>query len=101
MNPEIKSLFASKTVWGVVIAALPTVLAVFGYKVSDVAAFSAGADRRMRGCMHVMKELLSKDWLRKEAVSRNDRKQRKNLKWQGHCSWAIVPMLSCVCTRTP
>lgn len=44
MNPEIKSIFLSKTLWGVLVAALPTVLGLFGYKVADVAAFSAGAD---------------------------------------------------------
>lgn len=41
---ETKSVFASKTIWGVVIAALPTVLALVGYKVSDVAAFTSGAE---------------------------------------------------------
>jgi len=41
---ETKSIFASKTVWGIVIAALPTVLGLFHYKVSDVASFTAGAE---------------------------------------------------------
>lgn len=59
MNPEIKSLFASKTVWGVVIAALPTVLAVFGYKVSDVAAFSAGADQLVDGIITLVGSALA------------------------------------------
>lgn len=59
MNPEIKSLFASKTVWGVVIAALPTVLAVFGYKVSDVAAFTAGADQLVDGIITLVGSALA------------------------------------------
>lgn len=49
MNPEIKSIFASKTLWGVVIAALPTVLALFGFKIADAAAFSAGAEQAVDG----------------------------------------------------
>ena len=40
---ETKNILASKTLWGVVIAALPTVLGFFNLHVSDVAAFSAGA----------------------------------------------------------
>ena len=43
MNPEIKSVFASKTMWGILIAALPTVLGLFKFHVTDVAAFAAGA----------------------------------------------------------
>ena len=41
---ETKSVFASKTVWGIAIAALPTLLGLLGYKVSDVAAFTSGAE---------------------------------------------------------
>lgn len=40
---ETKSIFASKTVWGIVIAALPTVLGLFKLHVTDVAAFTQGA----------------------------------------------------------
>jgi hypothetical protein len=43
MNPEIKSIFASKTMWGILITALPTVLGLFKLHVTDVAAFTAGA----------------------------------------------------------
>jgi hypothetical protein len=43
MNTETKSLFASKTLWGVLIAALPTVLGLFKLHITDVAAFTAGA----------------------------------------------------------
>jgi len=59
MNPEIKSLFASKTLWGVVIAALPTVLALFGYKVADVAAFTAGADQLVDGIITLVGSALA------------------------------------------
>lgn len=41
---ETKNILQSKTVWGIVIAALPTLLALCGYKVSDVAAFTSGAE---------------------------------------------------------
>lgn len=44
MNPDTKSLLASKTLWGVVIAALPSILGLFGKQVSDVAAFTAGSE---------------------------------------------------------
>lgn len=43
MNPDIKSMFASKTLWGIVIAALPTVLGLFGFKITDAAAFASGS----------------------------------------------------------
>ena len=45
MNPEIKSVFASKTMWGLLVAALPTVLGFFKFQISDVAAFTAGAEQ--------------------------------------------------------
>lgn len=41
---ETKSIFLSKTVWGAVIAASPAILALFGYRVSDSAAFTSGAE---------------------------------------------------------
>lgn len=41
---ETKSLFQSKTIIGIVIAALPTLLGLFGYQVSDVTAFAAGSE---------------------------------------------------------
>jgi hypothetical protein len=44
MNPDTKSLFASKTIWGIVIAALPTIAGLLGYKIADVSAFTAGAN---------------------------------------------------------
>ena len=40
---ETKSVFASKTIWGIVIAAIPTVLGLFHLHVTDVAAFTQGA----------------------------------------------------------
>ena len=43
MNPEIKSMFVSKTLWGIVIAALPSVLGMFHLHITDAAAFAAGA----------------------------------------------------------
>lgn len=43
MNPETKSILASKTLWGVLIAALPTVLGLFGLHVTDAAQFTADA----------------------------------------------------------
>ena len=49
MNPEIKSVFASKTVWGIVIAALPTVLGLFHFKITDAAAFAAGSSDLVDG----------------------------------------------------
>lgn len=41
---DTKSLFQSKTLIGVVIAALPVILGLFGYKVSDAASFTAGSE---------------------------------------------------------
>lgn len=49
MNPEIKNMFASKTLWGIVIAALPTVLGLFGFKITDAAAFAAGSEQLIDG----------------------------------------------------
>jgi len=43
MNPEIKSMFVSKTLWGIVIAALPSVLGMFNLHITDTVAFAAGA----------------------------------------------------------
>lgn len=43
MNPEVKSLFASKTLWGILIAALPTVLGLFHLHITDVATFTQNA----------------------------------------------------------
>ena len=43
MNTETKNLLQSKTIWGIIIAALPTVLGLFGLEVSDVGAFTEGA----------------------------------------------------------
>lgn len=43
-DTDTKSLFQSKTIIGVVIAALPAVAGLLGYKVSDVAAFTSGAE---------------------------------------------------------
>ena len=44
MNTETKSIFASKTLWGVLIAASPTIANLFGYQISDVASFTQGAN---------------------------------------------------------
>ena len=49
MNPEIKATFASKTLWGVVIAALPTILALFGFKIADLSAFTENAGNIVDG----------------------------------------------------
>lgn len=38
---DVKSIFASKTLWGLVIAAVPTALSFFGYNLTD--ADAAGA----------------------------------------------------------
>lgn len=43
MNNETKSILASKTLWGVLIAALPSIARLVGYDITDVAAFTAGA----------------------------------------------------------
>lgn len=43
MNTETKSLLASKTLWGVLIAALPTLANALGYKIADAASFTSGA----------------------------------------------------------
>ena len=40
---ETKSLLQSKTLWGLVISLLPTVLGLFHLHVTDAAAFAAGA----------------------------------------------------------
>lgn len=39
----IKAALGSKTVWGVIIASLPTVLGLFNLHVTDAAAFAQGA----------------------------------------------------------
>jgi hypothetical protein len=44
MNNNTKSILASKTLWGVVIAALPSIAALLGYQISDVAGFTSGAN---------------------------------------------------------
>ena len=44
MNDDVKSMLLSKTLWGVLIAALPTVLSLFGYKVGDVVAFTEASN---------------------------------------------------------
>ena len=41
---DVKSLFASKTLWGVLITALPVVLNLFGYQIADASAFTAGSE---------------------------------------------------------
>ena len=40
---DVKSLFASRTLWGVVISIIPTVLGLFHYHITDAAAFASGA----------------------------------------------------------
>lgn len=35
-----KSIFASKTIWGIIISALPTILGLFGLHVADTGAFT-------------------------------------------------------------
>lgn len=40
---ETKSILSSKTIWGVVIAALPTVLGLFHLRIADLSAFTSGA----------------------------------------------------------
>lgn len=49
MNPDVKSIFASKTLWSAVIAALPTVLGLFGFKITDLAGFTAGSEQIIDG----------------------------------------------------
>lgn len=49
MNTETKSLLASKTLWGVLIAALPTIAKLFGYDIADVAGFTANASEIVDG----------------------------------------------------
>lgn len=43
MNTDTKNLLQSKTLWGVIIAAAPTILGLFGLQVSDVGTFGANA----------------------------------------------------------
>lgn len=59
MNTETKSLFASKTIIGVVIAALPTILGLFGFQVSDVAAFTAGSEDAVNSVMTLVGSALA------------------------------------------
>lgn len=49
MNPDVKSIFASKTLWSAVIAALPAVLGLFGFKITDLAGFTAGSEQIIDG----------------------------------------------------
>lgn len=50
---ETKSLFTSKTIIGVVIAALPTILGLFGISVSDLPGFTANVDQIANGLVEL------------------------------------------------
>jgi hypothetical protein len=41
----LKNALGSKTIWGILIALIPTVLAKFGLQITDVAAFAAGSEQ--------------------------------------------------------
>ena len=41
----IKNALGSKTIWGLIIAVLPTALAKFNLQITDVAAFAAGSEQ--------------------------------------------------------
>ena len=45
----IQNALKSKTVWGVVIAALPALLGLFNVQISDIPAFTAGATETVDG----------------------------------------------------
>ena len=49
MNEDTKSILASKTLWGVLIAALPTVAKLFGYEIADISSFTSGANEAVDG----------------------------------------------------
>ncbi len=42
---DTKSLLASKTLWGVLLTALPMTLGIFGLQVADMTAFTAGSEQ--------------------------------------------------------
>lgn len=56
---ESKSLFASKTLWGVVIAALPSLAKLFGYDIADVAGFTQGANEAVDGIVTLVGSALA------------------------------------------
>jgi len=51
---DTKSIFASKTMWGILVAALPTVLGLFKFQVSDIAAFTAGAEELINSAVTIV-----------------------------------------------
>ena len=51
MNTETKSILSSKTIWGVVVAALPTIATMLGYKIADASAFTANASQIVDGLL--------------------------------------------------
>lgn len=59
MNNETKSLLQSKTLWGVIVAALPALAGLFGYQVSDVAAFTAGSEEAISGLITLVGSALA------------------------------------------
>lgn len=42
-----KSFLASKTIWGVLVAALPAIIGLFGLHITDVGTFTAGAQQNV------------------------------------------------------
>jgi hypothetical protein len=59
MNTDTKSLLASKTLWGVLIAALPSLAKFFGYDIADVAGFTAGANELVDGVITLVGSALA------------------------------------------
>jgi hypothetical protein len=59
MNTDTKSLLASKTLWGVLIAALPTIASLLGYQIADVAGFTAGANEAVDGIIALVGSALA------------------------------------------
>lgn len=53
MNTDTKNILLSKTVWGVVISLLPSLLSLFHLQVSDVAAFTAGSEQLVDQCIQL------------------------------------------------
>lgn len=56
---ETKSFLTSKTLWGVLIAALPTIAGLFGYHVTDAAAFASGAQESVDGLLTLIGSALA------------------------------------------
>lgn len=56
---DSKPIWQSKTLIGVLIAALPSLAKAFGYEISDVASFTAGASEAVDGIIALVGSALA------------------------------------------